>query len=96
MPSPGPTSSTTSSGAEHGEPADHPEDVLVDEEVLAELFLRPRSWAPLHSPKAAVALASIRAASSSGSSPRASASVASVWTTFAGSLGLPRTGCGAR
>ena len=30
------------------------------------------------------------------SSPRASASTASVWTTFAGSLRLPRNGCGAR
>ena len=49
-----------------------------------------------HSPKAAVAFASICAASSAASSPRASASAASVWTTYAGSFGRPRTGCGAR
>ena len=39
--------------------------------------------------KAAVAFASIRAASSSASSPRAAASAATVWTTWAGSFGLP-------
>ena len=41
--------------AEVGETADHAEDVLVDEEVLAELLLRRDP----HSPNAAVALASI-------------------------------------
>ena len=79
-------------GLEIGEAADDAEDVLVDEEVLAEPLLRRDP----HSPNAAVALASIRRASSAASSPRASASAASVCTTLAGSLGLPRTGCGAR
>ena len=93
-PRPGPTSSTTSSGLELGEPADHAEQVLVDQEVLAELLLR---GGPAHaSPKAALALASSCAASSAASSPRASASAATVWTTFAGSFGRPRLGCGAR
>ena len=81
------------SWAELGETLDHPEDVLVDEEVLAELLLRTDahgSW------KAAAALASMRSASSLAASPRASASAASVWTTWAGSFGRPRTGCGAR
>src|SRR4029079_252988 len=60
---------------------DHAEDVLVDEEMLPELLLRN----DVHKEKAAVALASICAPSSATSSPRASASVASVWTTNAGS-----------
>ena len=56
-PRPGPISSTTSLGAELGEPADHAEDVLVDEEVLAELASSARD---AHGrPKAAVAFASI-------------------------------------
>ncbi len=58
-----------------GEPADHAEDVLVDEEVLAELLLRANGHP---SRNAAVAFASIRAASSSGSMPRSSASTANV------------------
>ena len=65
--------------AELGEPPDHAEDVLVGEEVLAELLLRDRRVTA--SAKAAVAFASIRAASSSASSPRAAASAATVWTT---------------
>ena len=40
-PSPPPTSSTTSSGAELGGALDHAEDVRVDQEVLAEVALRP-------------------------------------------------------
>ena len=47
-------------GAELGEPADHAEQVLVDEEVLAELLLRGR--AAHGRPKAALALASSCAA----------------------------------
>ena len=80
---------------ELGEPADHAEDVLVDEEVLAELLLRRRrsSGKPKHS---AALRVDLRARARSGSSPRACASAASVWTTYAGSFGLPRTGCGAR
>ena len=42
-PRPGPISRTTSSGLERGEPADHVEDVLVDEPVLAELAFRART-----------------------------------------------------
>ena len=74
---------------EGGEAADHAEDVVVDEEVLAELLLRADAHG---SEKAAVALASICAASSAASSPRAAASAATVWTTFAGSFGRPRRG----
>ena len=80
-------------GLELGETADDAEDVLVDEEVLAEVLLRADGH---ERPKAAVAFASICASSSVGSSSRAAASAASVWTTFAGSFGRPRTGCGAR
>src|SRR6185437_2755597 len=74
------------------ESVDHTENVLVDEEVLAQRFLRQ----DVHSEKHAVALASIWRASWFGSSFRASASASSVWMTYAGSLRLPRTGCGAR
>ena len=56
MPSPGPTSSTTSSRAKRGESPDHAEDVLVDQEVLAELLLGRDP----HSPNAAAAFSSIR------------------------------------
>src|SRR5919198_319636 len=76
------------------EAADHAEDVLVDEEVLPELLLGERE--PHESENAAAAFASSRAASSAGSSPRASASAATVWTTFAGSFGRPRRGWGLR
>ena len=79
--------------AELGEAIDHAEDVLVGEEVLAELLLRADAHGRR---KAAVAFASMRATSSDGSSPRARASAATVWTTCAGSFGRPRTGCGAR
>src|SRR5207244_12082657 len=70
------------------QPPDHLHDVSVDQEVLAVLLL--------HRPKHAAAFRSIWASSSAGSSPRAWASEASVWTTYAGSFRLPRTGCGAR
>src|SRR6266849_511474 len=73
--------------------ADDPEDVLVDQEVLPQPLLRAHRQC---SPKAAVAFASICTASASGLAPRASASTATVWTTYAGSFVLPRTGCGAR
>ena len=57
-PRPGPTSSTTSSGVELREPPDHAEDVVVDEEVLAELAVG--SDGELHgSANAADALASM-------------------------------------
>ena len=87
-PRPGPTSRTTSAVAELAQAADDAEDVLVDEEVLAERLLGRDGHG---SPKAAAALACVAAASSSNVSPRASASTWSVWTTFAGSFGRPRT-----
>ncbi len=59
-------------GAELGEPADDAEDVLVDEEVLAELLLR-RDRDAHGRPNARDAFASICVASSAGSSPRVSA-----------------------
>src|SRR5205814_8858916 len=71
--------------------ADHSEHVLVDQEMLPQPFLRPHRQG---SRKAAVAFASICAARASGVAPRASASAATVWTTYAGSFVLPRTGCG--
>ncbi len=74
---------------EHGEAVDHAEDVLVDEEVLAEIAIGSDRKAH-GSEKAAVAFVSIRVPSSSASSPRASASAATVSRTFAGSLGRPR------
>ena len=75
------------------QPVDHPEDVRVAQEVLAVLLLRPRAHG---SEKHSAAFRSICRSSSAGSSPRACASAASVWTTFAGSFRFPRTGCGAR
>ena len=81
-------------GVELGEPSDDAEDVLVDEEVLAELLLRQ----DVHDgrPKHSAALRSVCRSSAFTSSPRARASAASVCTTYAGSFRLPRTGCGAR
>src|ERR671936_3218589 len=58
--------------------------------------LAPTGGFPAGSENAAVAFASIRAASASTSSPRLAARAATTWTTFAGSLGRPRRGCGAR
>ncbi len=78
---------------ELGEPADHAEDVRIGEEVLAELLLRADAHG---SENARAAFASICASSPVCSSPRASASAASVCTTCAGSLRRPRTGWGAR
>ena len=76
------------------EPSDHPEDVLVDQEMLAELLLRGRSAHA--SENADAAFSSSCRARVAGSSPRTSASTATVWTTFAGSFGRPRRGCGLR
>ena len=81
------------------EPADYAEDVLVCKEVLSELLLRPRAHGagdPTGNENAAVALASICEARSSGCSPRACASAPTVSTTLAGSFGRPRRGTGAR
>ena len=65
-------------GLQAGEPLDDAEQVAVDQEVLAERALRRDGPHGRSSPNAAVALASIRASSSSGDSFRASAKVASV------------------
>src|SRR4029077_16705049 len=92
-PGPGPDLERDVVAVELGEAADHAEDVLVDQEVLAELLLRPNAHGR---PNASVAFASICAPSASESSPRASARAATVWTTYAGSFVFPRTGCGAR
>src|SRR5215210_5781157 len=54
---------------ELGQPLDHPQDVVVDEEVLPERLLGRDA----HTPKAAVAFVSISAARSAASSPRAAA-----------------------
>src|SRR5262249_47736323 len=75
------------------EPSDHAEDVLVGEEVLAELLLRRDAHAM---PKQAAAFSSICRSRAGGSSPPACARAASVCTTYAGSFRLPRSGCGAR
>ena len=96
-PRPGPISSTTSSGVELGEPGDDAEDVVVDEEVLAERLPGRRGahgggQAECH---ARVARRSAPRASRR-TTPRASARTASVWSTLAGSFRLPRSGCGAR
>ncbi len=72
------------------------QDVLVGEEVLAELAVRRHRVAAHGSSKASAAFDSICRPSSSTSSPRASARIVYVWTTFAGSFGRPRTGWGAR
>ena len=63
-------------GPQTGQAADDAEDVLVDEEMLAELPVRDDSTHGRE--KAAVALASMRAASSFASSPRAAASASTV------------------
>ena len=79
-------------GVEVREPSDDAEDVLVDEEVLAEVAVG-RDREPRHgSENASAAFASIRSARAAGSSPRASASLATVCTTYAGSFGRPRRG----
>ena len=77
------------------EAPNHAEDVLVHQEVLAEISVRRDR--KLHgSEKAAAAFAEMRSASSPASSPRAFASSATVRTMFAGSLGRPRRAWGAR
>src|SRR5690348_4892075 len=76
-----------------GQPADHLQDVRIAQEVLPVLLLRARAHG---SEKHSAAFCSICRSSSAGSSSRARARAARVWTTFAGSFGLPRTGCGAR
>ena len=69
------------------EALDHPEHVLGRPGSAG----RGPSWESRESqaarPNAAIAFASIRASSASGSSPRAAASTASVWRTFMGSFG---------
>ena len=81
---------------ERREAAGDSEDVVVGEEVLAELAIRRHRVAAHGSSKASAAFDSICRPSSATSSPRASASIVYVWTTLAGSFGRPRTGWGAR
>ena len=61
---------------ELGQPPDHAEDVLVDEEVLAEALARSDAHSAEH-PRSRCA--SICASSSAASTPRSSASASSVW-----------------
>ena len=68
-----------------GEPFDHAQDVLVDQEVLPQRLLRGH----LHRPKTASAFATIWLRISS---PCSSARKSYVCATKAGSLRLPRTG----
>ena len=63
---------------ERGQAPDDTQDVLVDEEVLAERLLRPDTHGRRN---AAAAFACVREASSSVASPRAAASPATVCTT---------------
>src|SRR5215471_5885457 len=72
------------------EPADHAENVLVDEEVLPEVLTRRDG----HSPNTRFAFSSICAARASRLAPRICASASYVCRTNAGSFRLPRTGCG--
>ena len=74
---------------EGAQPTDDAHDVLVDEEVLAEGLLGRDGHG---SANAVAALACVAAASSSRVSPRTSASARRVWTTLAGSFGVPLTG----
>ena len=71
-------------GLEIAHPSDDAEDVLVDEEVLAQSLLRRDAHG---SRNAVAAFAWVCVASISIGSPRSSASVRSVCTTFAGSFG---------
>ena len=93
---------------ELGGGADHAQDVVVDQEVLAELPVgadpegaqppqaRLARLAAAHGPSTRAAFASTIRSSSSYSLPRSSATKRAVWVTFAGSFGLPRSGCGER
>ena len=92
---------------ELGRGADHAQDVVVDQEVLAELAVgadAEGAQAPearlarlvAHGPSTRAAFASTLRSSSSYSIPRSSATKRAVWVTFAGSFGLPRSGCGER
>ena len=74
---PGPNLEDDIGRVQRGEALDHTEDVLVDEEVLAQRLARDDG----HSPKTAAAFASICAASSAGSTARAWASADSVCIT---------------
>src|SRR5215211_5345440 len=60
------------------------------------LEMEEDAWNAHGRPKARDAFSSIVRSRASTSTPRASASAASVWTTYAGSFGFPRTSCGAR
>ena len=90
-----------------GEPIDHLEQVVVEQEVLPELAVRPQAVLRepaerplpqlLHqtgSANAASALSTTARASSSGSTPRSPAMKRSVSSTIAGRHGRPRCGTG--
>ena len=83
-------------GVELGQPGDDAEDVVVDEEVLAERLLRCDAHGAGEAEGRVGVPVDLRARAPRAPSPRTSASAASVWRTFAGSLRLPRRGWGAR
>ena len=96
-------------GPELREPVDHQQQVVVEQEVLAELAVRaqavlgeaaqralPRLGHQAGSANAASALSTIARPSASGSSPRSSATKRRVSSTIAGRHGLPWFGTGAR
>ena len=95
---------------ELGGVGDEAQDVVVDQEVLPELAVRPDPELPqaaeagltgsgrllTHGPNTRTAFASTVRSSSSYATPRSAATWRAVWTTLAGSLRLPRSGCGDR
>src|SRR5207248_2634700 len=96
-------------GPELGRPADHAEEVRVDQEVLAQLPVRADvepAQAPeaglggqlgrAHHPSTSAALRSTTVSSSSYETPRYSATARAVCTTCAGSFSRPRIGWAAR
>ena len=95
-PRPGPISRTTSAGSSSASRAMTPRMLSSTRKCCPRDFL---GCGPLTVPGARrrrSALRSIACSSTSTSSPRASASTASVCSTLAGSFRLPRSGCGAR
>ena len=104
-PSPPPTSSTTSAASELGGAADHAEDVVVDQEVLAELAVRPdpvsaqAAQAGLarlvgHHPNTRAALRSTMRVELLVGDPAQLGQAPPVCTTLAGLVGLAADGLG--
>ncbi len=93
-------------GVELGGALDHAQQVVVDQEVLAELAVRPHVELPqapearlarlAHQRSTRAALASTARSSSSYETPRSPATWRAVCATLAGSFGLPRSGWGER